>query len=291
MKAIKRIEGVFEREPQCDKSDLFECALWMLRWRTATGYWKPRWKLDEELGNFVAVEITHRVVQSRREALQVCKRLEVHRKSLHIIRLIPSFIIKRIWSSFYANMSTLEKSLGVVMRREEMNMGDWHRICLGSQGKTLDENITVFIKPSIFRKAQILQRKEPICLGISKEEIVTRFWWSYNDFWMSVGYSEKEARLLLWEKGRRQQRKFERLEKAMNAAREGCYQKAGREGIPEEVKLLVWERDNGHCINCGSAEDLEFDHIIPVSKGGSNTEKNIQLLCMKCNREKSDHIT
>ena len=39
------------------------------------------------------------------------------------------------------------------------------------------------------------------------------------------------------------------------------------------------------------AEDyLEYDHIIPVSKGGSNTAANIQLLCRRCNGKKSDKI-
>ncbi len=60
--------------------------------------------------------------------------------------------------------------------------------------------------------------------------------------------------------------------------------------IPKEVKLYVWRRDQGKCCNCGSKEKLEYDHIIPVSKGGSNTERNIQLLCEKCNRSKSSKI-
>ena len=42
---------------------------------------------------------------------------------------------------------------------------------------------------------------------------------------------------------------------------------------------MVWRRDEGKCVQCDSSERIEYDHIIPVSKGGSNTVRNIQLLC------------
>jgi hypothetical protein len=64
----------------------------------------------------------------------------------------------------------------------------------------------------------------------------------------------------------------------------------GRDAIPDDVKTYVWRRDSGKCVKCRSQEKLEFDHIIPVSKGGSNTARNIQLLCEKCNRSKRDSI-
>ncbi|ANE54266.1 HNH endonuclease [Methylomonas sp. DH-1] len=60
--------------------------------------------------------------------------------------------------------------------------------------------------------------------------------------------------------------------------------------VPSNVKLAVWRRDSGKCVECGSNEKLEYDHIIPISKGGSNTERNVQLLCEKCNRKKSANI-
>lgn len=60
--------------------------------------------------------------------------------------------------------------------------------------------------------------------------------------------------------------------------------------IPEEVKFEVWRRDSAKCVKCGSQRGLEFDHIIPFSKGGSNTARNVQLLCETCNRSKSDMI-
>ncbi len=63
-----------------------------------------------------------------------------------------------------------------------------------------------------------------------------------------------------------------------------------RERIPNNVRLFVWQRDEGKCVNCGNKEKLEFDHIIPVIEGGANTERNIQLLCESCNRSKGRSI-
>lgn len=60
--------------------------------------------------------------------------------------------------------------------------------------------------------------------------------------------------------------------------------------IPQEIRNTVWQRCNGKCIECSSTSYLEFDHIIPFSKGGSNSENNIQLLCRGCNLKKSDRI-
>lgn len=63
-----------------------------------------------------------------------------------------------------------------------------------------------------------------------------------------------------------------------------------RERISQEVKDAVWNRDGGKCVECGSKERIEFDHIVPFSKGGSNTVRNLQLLCETCNRQKSNKI-
>lgn len=65
---------------------------------------------------------------------------------------------------------------------------------------------------------------------------------------------------------------------------------ASKEEIPEKVRVAVWKRDEGKCVKCGNREKLEYDHIIPRSKGGSNTIRNIELLCEKCNRAKGSKI-
>jgi len=86
----------------------------------------------------------------------------------------------------------------------------------------------------------------------------------------------------------KERRKFERLRHKFSISEEEI--KRRRDRIPEPVRIAVWRRDEGKCNRCGSRENLEYDHIIPVSRGGSNTERNVELLCERCNREKHAKI-
>ena len=85
-----------------------------------------------------------------------------------------------------------------------------------------------------------------------------------------------------WKRMQKQIEAFENLERTPPAK---------REKIAESVRLFVWQRDEGKCVKCGSQEKLEFDHIIPFADGGSNTERNIQLLCEQCNRQKGKSVS
>ena len=61
--------------------------------------------------------------------------------------------------------------------------------------------------------------------------------------------------------------------------------------IPTSVKLEVWKRDKGRCVQCGRTDNLHFDHILPYSKGGTSLKaENIQLLCARHNLQKRDSI-
>jgi len=66
--------------------------------------------------------------------------------------------------------------------------------------------------------------------------------------------------------------------------------RTAREKIPPTVRDQVWRRDRGQCSRCGSRERLEYDHIIPISKGGSSTARNVELLCESCNRQKGSSV-
>jgi hypothetical protein len=88
------------------------------------------------------------------------------------------------------------------------------------------------------------------------------------------------------------QRRFEKMRREVEAFEnmEKLGSPNAREPIPDSVRLFVWQRDQGQCVKCGQRDKLEFDHIIPVSLGGSSTERNVQLLCENCNRAKGAAI-
>jgi hypothetical protein len=118
----------------------------------------------------------------------------------------------------------------------------------------------------------------------------------YKDKWYFKGifyevdktYNEEEAMLLVLESFDAERRLFERLKQKFNSHEESV--SSGDRRIPENVRIEVWRRDGGRCARCGSREKLEYDHIIPFSRGGTNTARNIELLCENCNRTKKDNI-
>ena len=64
----------------------------------------------------------------------------------------------------------------------------------------------------------------------------------------------------------------------------------------EQMKRRVWETQGHKCPNCVANgidteyafEDMQGDHIIPWSQGGKTVEDNLQMLCQRCNNDKSN---
>lgn len=58
-----------------------------------------------------------------------------------------------------------------------------------------------------------------------------------------------------------------------------------------QLRDLVFSRDDYTCQYCGSrGVYLECDHIVPVSRGGSNDTQNLATACKPCNRAKRNKL-
>jgi hypothetical protein len=65
--------------------------------------------------------------------------------------------------------------------------------------------------------------------------------------------------------------------------------------IPAAVKRVVRERDGRRCTfvaangrRCEARSYLEFDHILPVARGGATTAENLRLLCRAHNQYEAE---
>lgn len=118
-------------------------------------------------------------------------------------------------------------------------------------------------------------------------KITSRIW-----FFAGAAYTTDDAQLtaedakaLANERANRRRLQLEKAH-AVQAMTANLDKRPRREPIPQDVKIAVWQRDGGRCVECGEQRDLEFDHIIPLAMGGANTMRNLQLLCGTCNRRK-----
>src|SRR2546426_4413038 len=67
------------------------------------------------------------------------------------------------------------------------------------------------------------------------------------------------------------------------------YVKVKKNRMVKFSRANIYARDNYTCQYCGSSyrsEELTFDHVIPVSRGGTKSWENIVTACIDCNRKK-----
>lgn len=63
--------------------------------------------------------------------------------------------------------------------------------------------------------------------------------------------------------------------------------------IEPRIKRKIWESQGKRCAYCGEPRNLKHmtvDHVIPLSKGGTNDEENLRCACKMCNRIKNDML-
>ena len=65
----------------------------------------------------------------------------------------------------------------------------------------------------------------------------------------------------------------------------GMHRETKATQISGETKRVVWQRDTGRCVLCGSINAGPHCHYIRRSQGGMGIEQNIWTGCDKCHRE------
>ena len=114
------------------------------------------------------------------------------------------------------------------------------------------------------------------------------WWWGEEFYWDNGRYTAQDVQAIVLKHERQNRKELEHARDLL--AIEGVSPARKREPIPEEIRRFVFRRDGGRCQNCGSAELLQYDHVIPFSLGGSSEPENLQLLCAPCNKAKSGRI-
>lgn len=156
--------------------------------------------------------------------------------------------------------------------------------------------LTVGKKVYLLRKMSRAEFQERLDIQLQRPRLVAKIsgrrYWHYQDrfYCENEGLNSSEVYALISTREQRRAQQIERAQAtvAMRAQPRGA---ASRTRIPDDLKQYVWTRDGGECQGCGSTGELQFDHIIPVSKGGSSNAENLQILCGPCNRSKSAGLT
>lgn len=65
------------------------------------------------------------------------------------------------------------------------------------------------------------------------------------------------------------------------------YVKVPMRGVPLN-RLNIFRRDGFSCLYCGSKKELTLDHVLPRSRGGGDSWKNLATCCGACNLKKGD---
>lgn len=115
-----------------------------------------------------------------------------------------------------------------------------------------------------------------------------RTYWQFGGrfFWDNDELTANEVHAVLATRKQRDDARIRRAQEIHASDTDVTVPARRRPGIPEDVRHLVFTRDEGRCQNCGSSTELQFDHVIPHSMGGSSDADNLQLLCGPCNRRK-----
>ena len=199
------------------------------------------------------------------------------------------------WQGYkkYSNKDNVDNYLIGMLYKNYESMVDLVRVCQYNQEHFSNYGITVFNHYlNKCRNAELATLEDEIFLSIILKpmlypKVVVRFnIASYQGHGITT-YDEEEVHYTYKEW-------IALLLKAKEKIGRKSFIEDERRKMSDSLRYRVLERDGFCCQICGSKRidgiKLEVDHIVPISKGGRTELNNLQTLCERCNRGKSNRI-
>lgn len=212
----------------------------------------------------------------------LCKPLYVHKCSLQVVSSAEKNPLEYVYKYFYKNANFCEKEQIITFARN------------GQESINKTYELALKVKRDIIEEFDL---NNTIILGEKLSSIVDN-----NSYW-HINPPEIPAFYFQYLSARGRSQKIFKVPVSPEVAdyllkKDNTQANAKKERLlmTNKLRRKILERDNYTCQLCGiSLENephllLEVDHIIPISKGGKTVESNLQTLCWKCNRSKSNKI-
>ena len=124
------------------------------------------------------------------------------------------------------------------------------------------------------------QLEQPALLARQRGQ---RWWWYLDRFWWAnVELTATDVERMVLESDLNRKRQSDAIAEARLVLLGDTRVSLLQEHVSEAVRIAVWRRDRGRCVDCGSGKSVIFDHIVPIAAGGSDTALNVELRCHSC---------
>jgi hypothetical protein len=201
------------------------------------------------------------------------------------LAMILVSLAARLWESHTAPRAAAFSRIvhpvdGGLELQQDLNAGFWrdgrgflgsHRIWFAGTGCPPCQ-----LRPDTYLRLRAWHDRGDLPVFVARSRQRQWWWWRNAFYWESGDCGPQDAAALLVMLERDDEQGIEWEIDAHLA-----------EPIPEHVKRLVYNRDGGRCLACGSDELIQYGRVVPWSLGGGNEPQNLRVLCAGCSRRQA----
>jgi hypothetical protein len=110
-----------------------------------------------------------------------------------------------------------------------------------------------------------------------------RWWWFLDRFWWDDdGLQPGDVKTIVLDGDLALKQHADAIARARAALLGEEAPPTPQKPVSQIVRFAVWCRDRGRCADCGSADGLGYDEILPRDEGGTGSVSNVELRCEAC---------